>query len=201
MKKSVLIGICVVVAVLIVILCCVGFSSKKAEKNNEFLEEAKTSMQKFQVIEPYQEESIGAMPYLLAELNLATKDELDSLVSAAGDSMEFVQTNVKYEDFKAEMLKYISEDFFNRAYSPIYVNMEGYVGIQNVAASFSPFTITDAELLSTENGKYTIKFAERDDEVYEHYQNGENIQEADFSFERTAVLEYSGNNLVVDEVK
>lgn len=201
MKKNVIIGIVVAVVVLILILCCVGFSSKKTEKNNEFLDAAKVTMQKFEALEPYQSESIGAMPYLLAELNLATREELDALFVDSSDPIALVKTNVKYDDFKAEMLKYISEEFFTNAYYPIYANMEGYVGIQNVAASFITVTVLDAELVSEENGKYTVKFTIRDDEMYDHAQNGENISEEDYLFERTAVLKYVGNNLVVDEVK
>ena len=59
----------------------------------------------------YQVSNIGAMPYILDELNLETRDNIDKIINDSGikNTDEYVKTNIKYEDFKQEMLKYVTE--------------------------------------------------------------------------------------------
>lgn len=167
---------------------------------DQIIEMAKKSIEKYEALIPYQESSIGAMPYLLAELDLATKDELDELVNGTYDRETYVKTNVSYDDFRTVMLNYMTEELFDEEYSH-YKNIDGYVGIQNVGGGFIVTSVQNVELISEAYDKeeYIFRVTIRDDEIYDHYLNGEEFEESEYLFEIPVKCEYNNGAVVVSE--
>ena len=176
-------------------------NEKMAEYIEKIYEEefAKETLQKYETLLPYQAKEVGAMPYLLAELGLDTKENLDKIIEDDENKSEYIKTNTKYTDFKNEMLKYVTEKLFDKEYSH-YIDMDGYVGIQDVAYSWIPITVLKVELTSKNENEYTFNATIRDDEMFEHYINRfENIEESDCYFEIAVNCKYVNGYLVVDK--
>lgn len=203
-KKSkivILIFLFLILALLIAIFLCVSF--KEEDKQlvdiiNELAEDtkiatvirlAKPTIEEYEKLIPYQESNIGAMPYLLAELDLTTREELDKLVDGTFDTETYIKTNVSYDDFRLAMLNYMTGELFDDKYSH-YKDIDGYVGVQNVAAGFMLTSVQKIELISNDKNEYTFKVIIRDDEIYEHYLNGEDFEESDYLFEKIVKCKY-----------
>lgn len=156
---------------------------------NEYLEK----------IASYEKSSIGPMPYLLAELELATEEELDLLCKNVSSTSEYIKSNVKYESFKNALLQYVTEEYFVKFFSQ-YRNMDGYVAFCNCAGSGVWTNVEKAELKSRVGNTFNFKITLKDLEMYEHYLNGdEYVKEEDCFFDIDIALDYVNNRLVISE--
>lgn len=169
--------------------------------NEKILEMAKATIEKYEKLEIYQSSStdLGAMPYILDELGLETRDNVDKLlVNFTGDRNTYIKSNTKYIDFKSEMLKYVTEELFNKEYSN-YKNIDDYVGIQDVGVGIPTNDISSLELISKNGNEYTFKVIMIDSLAYDNYLNGDTIADEDY-LQATAVCKYINGYLVVSEM-
>lgn len=161
---------------------------------------AQDTMEGYISLSKYEASNLGAMPYILVELELLTDEELYTLLETTDvTSKEYIETSVKYEDFKNAILKYISEEYFNK-YFVLYKNIDGYVGIQNTAAGLGATEVESAELIEVKNDSYIFKIIFKDVEVYEHYIDGDTyIKENDWLFYDEVTFKYENNKFVISE--
>ena len=163
---------------------------------------AKGILDKYVELELYkfEDSSIGPFPHILINLGLESSENIDALYNSGehNDPSEYIKSDVKYEDFKEEMLKYVSEEYFLNNYSH-YKNMNGYVGFCLVAAGLPPIEIEDVEFVSKNENKYVFSVTIKDVEVYEHYLAGETYEDIEYLHEQTISFEKVNNNLVIDE--
>ena len=73
---------------------------KSALTEEDALAKAKTVLEKYVKLSDYETPDVGPMPYLLAELGLDTKDNLDAQCLKNPGSDAYIKSNVKYDDFK-----------------------------------------------------------------------------------------------------
>lgn len=156
---------------------------------NEYLEK----------IASYEKSSIGPMPYLLSELELATEDELDLLCTNASSTSEYIKSNVKYESFKNALLQYVTEEYFVKYFSQ-YRNIDGYVAFCNCAGSGAWSSVEEAELKSRVGNTFNFKMILKDLEMYEHYLNEDGeIEEEECYFNKEISFDYVNERLVISE--
>lgn len=167
------------------------------EEKEKIEEEAKEVLEKYLPLSSYERSNIGAMPYLLAELELEEKSTLDLLCTV--DSTSYIQSDVKYEDFKNALLEYVTEEYFE-TYFIQYKDMNGYVGFQNVAAGLGAAEVESVELVSIEDGNYVFDVIFKDLELYEHYENGEEIEENSWLFYNDVIFKYENDKFVISEL-
>ena len=118
---------------------------KSALTEEDALSKAKTVLEKYVKLSDYETPDVGPMPYLLAELGLDTKDNLDTQCLKNPGSDAYIKSNVKYDDFKKAMLNYVSEEYFNNNFSG-YINVDGNVGYKYIAMGSIPTSVSDVEL-------------------------------------------------------
>lgn len=166
----------------------------------ELEEKAKELMSKYVSLSYYEADTLGAMPYILVELELIDSEDLDKILQDASvATRDYIKTTVKYNDFKSAMLEYISEEYFNK-YFKLYKNMDGFVGIQNTAAGFGAAEVESAELLNIENDEYHFKIVFKDVQTYELYASGYSyVKENDWLFYDEVTLKYENNKLVISK--
>ena len=160
-------------------------SIKENKTNNDFSDEeitklAKRTYEKYIKLDIFQDSTIGPMPYILEVLELEKREQLEELIEAGPkDTTTYIKSHTKYEDFKNEMLKYMTEELFNNKFSQ-YKNVDGYVAFCNVAGGFAPSSIENVKLILRDDPIYQFEITLKDDEVYEHYLNGESIEEQEY---------------------
>ena len=170
-------------------------------KTNPKIEDvAKNTMNEYlEKIANYEKSSIGPMPYLLNELELATKEELDALCENVSSASEYVKSNVKYESFKFALLQYVTEEYFVKYFSQ-YRNIDGYVGFCNCAGSGMWSEVEKAELISRVGNTFNFKLTMKDLELYDHFLNGDEfVKEDDCYYKIDVSLEYVNERLVVSK--
>ena len=162
---------------------------------------AKKTLDEYTELSCYENNSIGPMPYILVKLGLESEENINILCKENTDPSLYIKSNTKYEDFKKSMLKYLTEEYFEEKFSQ-YKNIDGYVGFCNCKGSITPIDIQDIKLTSKDIDKYTFDVTFRDLEMYEHYLNpeeGENIKEDDYLYNKTISFKYVNNNLVISQ--
>ena len=164
--------------------------------DEEIINQAKKTFEKFLKIEVFEDSNIGPMPYILKELGLETEEQIEKEIKDVNDTKTYIKSSTKYEEFKKEMLKYMTEELFNKNYSQ-YKNMDGYVGFCNVAAEFPTTSIEDMKLISKDSDSYQFTITLKDDELYEHSLNGENIKKEEYLNDIKANFKMVNNYLVV----
>ena len=160
---------------------------------------AKSTYEKYDKLSWYQDSEVGPMPYILKELGLETNEQIEKTLekSKVNDTTTYIKSNTKYEKFKQEMLKYMTEKLFNEKYKN-YKNMNGYVGYCHTAAGYISTSVMDVQLISKNDNTYKMKIKLRDDEIYNHYLAEEKgIKEEDYYNYITVEFEYINGNLVV----
>lgn len=160
---------------------------------------AKSVLDKFIKISDFETNGIGPMPYLLAELGLDTKDNLDKQCQNVGNIDTYIKSNVKYEDFKKAMLNYMTEDYFNSNFAG-YISVDGNVGYKNIAIGSIPVSINKVELFGNKDNEYVFDVTLRDDEMYDHFVNKiDDTKEKDCYFTTKITFIYENDKLVVSE--
>ena len=97
----------------------IGVTNKE---KTELEENAKKILNSYLPLSYYEADTLGAMPYLLVELELIDSEDLDKFLQNAGvTTRDYIKTTIKYNDFKNAMLEYISEEYFNK-YFKLYKN-------------------------------------------------------------------------------
>ena len=86
--------------------------------------------------------SDGSPVGLLVELDLMTYDSFDTSKTVKISGNTYVKTTVKYEDFKSEMLKYLTENYFEKEFLG-YKDSDGYVAIINGGGTGISYLISD----------------------------------------------------------
>lgn len=156
---------------------------------NEYLEK----------IASYEKSSIGPMPDLLIELELATEEELNLLCKNSSSTSDYIKSNVKYERFKNALLQYVTEEYFVKYFSQ-YRNIDEYVAFCDCAASVVWTSVEKAELLSRVGNTFNFKMTLKDLEVYEHYLNEDgDIKEDDCYFDMNVAFDYVNERLVLSK--
>lgn len=181
---------------------------KNIQNNNIDIEEvtqkAEATYKNFLKVSCYQNSNLSPMYYLLVELGLTSEENImKSKPASLEDALECYPSNVLYEDFKTEMLKYVSNSFFEENYSS-YINMNGYVGISNSSAGIPVDNLDSIEFISMKDERYSFNVTVIDTEMYDHYLNpspGENISKDDYLFSNMVTFVEEDGNFVVDEVK
>ena len=153
----------------------------------------------FEKIADYEKSNIGPMPYLLYELELATKEELDSLCKNVSSASEYIKSNVKYESFKSALLQYVTEDYFIKYFSQ-YKNIDGYVAFCYCGGSGIWSEVEKAELISRVGNTFNFKLTMKDLEMYDHFLNGdEYVKKEDCYYEIEVALEHVNDRLLVSK--
>ncbi len=130
---------------------------------------AKEKINKYFELSDYEKSAASANPMLLSELDLEDYDNLWNSFTNFRNTEEYIKTNVTYQDFKNEMLKYVTKEYFNNYYSH-YIDMEGFVGVQNVAyGGFETVTVKEIDLISNKNNEYIFKTTLINGFMYDHY--------------------------------
>ena len=172
---------------------------KSALTEEDALSKAKTVLEKYVKLSDYETPDVGPMPYLLAELGLDTKDNLDAQCLKNPGSDAYIKSNVKYDDFKKAMLNYVSEEYFNNNFSG-YINVDGNVGYKYIAMGLIPTSVSDVELFGNKNNEYIFNVTFRDDEMYDHYINKiDSTTEEECYYERKVTLVLENDKLVVSD--
>lgn len=176
-------------------------SIKENKTNKDFSDEeitklAKSTYEKYIKLDIFQDSTIGPMPYILEVLELETREQLEELIeSGTKDTATYIKSHTKYEDFKNEMLKYMTEELFDNKFSQ-YKNVNGYVAFCNVA----PSSIENVKLISRDDPIYQFEITLKDDEVYEHYLNGESIEEQEYLNKIKESFEFINGYFVVSSI-
>ena len=172
---------------------------KSALTEEDALSKAKTVLEKYVKLSDYETPNVGPMPYLLAELGLDTKDNLDAQCLKNPGSDAYIKSNVKYDDFKKAMLNYVSEEYFNNNFSG-YINVDGNVGYKYIAMGLIPTSVSDVELFGNKDNEYIFNVTFRDDEMYDHYINKiDSTTEEECYYERKVTLVLENDKLVVSD--
>ena len=172
---------------------------KSALTEEDALSKAKTVLEKYVKLSDYETPDVGPMPYLLAELGLDTKDNLDAQCLKNPGSDAYIKSNVKYDDFKKAMLNYVSEEYFNNNFSG-YINVDGNVGYKYIAMGLIPTSVSDVELFGNKDNEYIFNVTFRDDEMYDHYINKiDSTTEEECYYERKVTLVLENDKLVVSD--
>lgn len=172
---------------------------KSALTEEDAISKAKTVLEKYVKLSDYETPDVGPMPYLLAELGLDTKDNLDAQCLKNPGSDAYIKSNVKYDDFKKAMLNYVSEEYFNNNFSG-YINVDGNVGYKYIAMGLIPTSVSDVELFGNKDNEYIFNVTFRDDEMYDHYINKiDSTTEEECYYERKVTLVLENDKLVVSD--
>ena len=172
---------------------------KSALTEEDALAKAKTVLEKYVKLSDYETPNVGPMPYLLAELGLDTKDNLDAQCLKNPGSDAYIKSNVKYDDFKKATLNYVSEEYFNNNFSG-YINVDGNVGYKYIAMGLIPTSVSDVELFGNKDNEYIFNVTFRDDEMYDHYINKiDSTTEEECYYERKVTLVLENDKLVVSD--
>lgn len=173
------------------------------DKTNKELSDAEitnlalATYKKYLNLEIYQDSDVGPMPYILEVLGLEKSEDIEKLLKEKGhDNHTYIKSKTKYQDFKNEMLKFMTEEIFNKKYSN-YKNIDGYVAFCDVAIGVPPTSIENIKLISKSDNIYVFKITLKDEELYEHYLNGEEIKEQEYLIEIEEYFEYVNGYMVV----
>lgn len=205
-NKKVIITIIIIISIIILTLIGNYIYKTVVTSNNEniILEDseaknkAKNILNKYIKLSNYENNNIGPMPYILAELGLETRENLDLLCDKAGNTTEYIKSNTEYEDFKNELLKYVTEEYFLENFSQ-YKNIDGYIGFGNYAAGAILLEVEDVKLVSKNLDEYKFEVVFKDVEMYEHYLDGEEITENDYLVKHTIIFKNTNNKFVISE--
>ena len=162
---------------------------------------AKEILDKYIKLSNYENNNIGPMPYILIELGLETEENINLLISKTDDTTVYIKSNTRYEDFKEKLSQYVSEKYFLEKFSQ-YKNIDGYVGVCNCTGSKTPIEVNSIKLSSVDGNQYTFNVVFKDLEVYEHYLNpeeGKNITDNDYLYNKYISFEYINNKLVISQ--
>lgn len=166
---------------------------------DEAISKAKAVLEKYVKLADYETPDVGPMPYLLAELGLDTKDNLDAQCLKNPGSNAYIKSNVKYNDFKSAMLNYVSEKYFEDNFSG-YINVDGNVGYKYIAMGLVPTSISKVELFGSKDNEYIFNVTFRDDEMYDHFINEPGTAtEEDCYYKGKVTLILENNKLVISE--
>lgn len=151
----------------------------------------------------FENSNIGTFPDILRKLNLETENNLKTLLEDNIYTSGNFKTNVKYEDFKYEMLQMMTEKYFNENFSN-YTNIDGYVSVNNGAGSYIATELDDIECIFYDDNTNTYIYNAKikDMEVYDHYLTEDSqitLEECYFYYEVT--LKEVNNNIVIDDIK
>lgn len=149
-----------------------SFDSLQGElvEDEEVKKQIEETFSKYLALERYSNSSIGPMPGILAELGLVDKDELFKFVDDLQiyDREVYIQSQISYEVFQTEMLKYMTKACFNKYFSD-YKDLNGYVGFCNCAGGVPLFLVEECREIKLVNGVYLCKMVVKDTEVYDHF--------------------------------
>lgn len=165
--------------------------TKKAEKTyNKYLE-----------LSNYIDEFTPGMKNLLPTLGLKI-GKLEK-TSIKNGNLTYFKTDVPFEKFENELLKYVSKDFYNTHYKPYYLDLSGYVGVTDCAIGTIKMDLKNITFDSVENGKYYFNAVLVDTEMYNHYlrpEPGETpLMESDcIVTESVTFVEENGNLVICD---
>lgn len=160
---------------------------------------ATTVLSKYVALSNFETNGVGPMPYLLAELGLDTKDNLDNQCLKNAGKDAYIKSNVTYDDFKSKMLEYVTEEYFNHNFSG-YINVDGNVGYKYIAMGIIPISVNKVELFGYNDNEYIFTVTFRDDEMYDHFtQKLDDTKEEDCYFKRKISLTYENDKLLVSE--
>ncbi len=175
----------------------IGISKKEKE---ELEEKAKDILSKYISLSYYEADNLGAMPYILVELELINDEELnEQLIFGEEYVKKHIKTTVKYDDFKNAMLNYITEEYFNK-YFCLYKNIDGYVGVNNTAAGLGASEVEEMELVKIDNEKYEFEAKLKDVETYEHFVSGDTyVKEGDWTFYKDVTFTYENGKFVISK--
>ena len=161
---------------------------------------AKIKIQKYIDLEDYSAElDMGAPEGILYLLELTENVDYQTMPQEEIDGETYYKTEVKYDDFKNEMLKYITKEKFEKEYYN-YKNINGYVGCIFGGYGIGIVTLHDMTLVSKENEIYKFNFTVRDEEMYEHVvilSDAENLTEEDCFFKAYANCKIIDDELIV----
>ena len=193
--------ICLTVIILMIIISVIGiynYTRNIIQKEN-FEEMAKKTLNEYIKLSDYEVNNVGPMPYILVELGLETEEDINLLTSEINDASTYIKSNTKYEAFKEKLLQYVTENYFIENFSH-YKNIDGYVGFCNCACGTIPVEVEKITLKFVNGTEYSFNVVFKDIEAYNHYLNpeeGENITEDDYLFNREIFFEYVNNKLVI----
>lgn len=147
----------------------------------------------------FENNNVGVFPELLILLGLETEDNINLLMNSSNAIYSKITTNVKYDDFKREMLKMMTEDYFNEVFSN-YENDNGYVVVDNGAGGYAPLEFSDLKCISYDDDTLTYVYdvKVKDVEVYDSLVDGES---EDAFFDVTVTLVRVDDLLVIDNIE
>ena len=103
---------------------------------------------------------------LLVSLNLTTQDKLSSNNSDELLLDEFYQTDINYEDFKNEMLKYMTSEVFLEEFSDVVRSVNGKVYYSDYAVgSEDTYQIKEINIDEDDSNYYVVKIHRISNEI------------------------------------
>ena len=104
----------------------------------------------------------------------------------------FIKTDISYSDFKEEISKYMTFDFFNNQYPDYVINRDGFLCLYSEGGTGIASTIEDFKISDNSSDTYTC-----DVTIETHYDDdGRNLEE-----DYTITLIRDGNRYVVSNCK
>lgn len=145
----------------------------------------------------FENNNVGVFPELLILLGLETEANIDALYNSSNAAYAKLTTNVKYEEFKREMLKMMTEDYFNDVFSN-YENNNGYVVVDTGAGGYAPLEFDDLVCVGYDDDNLTYMYDVRIKDI-EIFDSEPESEDAFFNVEVTLVR--NGDLLVIDNIE
>ncbi len=100
----------------------------------------------------------GGSLYVLKKLNLVSEiPSSEQYETTTYDSTDFYKTDIKYSDFKNAMLKYMTDELYNKKFEDNFAkNVNGYLQITAMGGTATYINIHKFELSSDSNNSYVF---------------------------------------------
>ena len=198
----------IVVILCILVLISLIFILNMINQNNVKDEETHATVRKvvqtyINEYKYYENNRVGTFPSILEKLNLETEENLNKLLEDNLNNDEDFKTNVKYEDFKEVMLKMVTEEYFNKNFSN-YLNIDGYVGVNNGAGGIIAIEFEDIEFVSYDANSNTYLYNVKIKDLEEYYiyseEEDSGLTLEDCYFYCEIYMKNVNNNMVIDNI-
>lgn len=147
----------ILIIALLGILFLVGCSNNDIDVNNQanksgekleqvvvddiLVNKCKNNFEKYLKLISFKE---GSPEQVVVELGLASSEEMDALQNVIKiDNVSYSKTNITYDLFEKEILKYMDKNLYEQHFMNYYKNSEGYLAIILGGATSSDYNIKD----------------------------------------------------------
>ena len=87
-----------------------------------------------------------------------TLETTDQVLNVNGTELELFKTKIEYEDYKYNLLDYVSEDIFNQYFTEYQKDVDGILYTTNHSFGAESFAVESIEEDADGSGKYTVTY-------------------------------------------